>query len=259
MILVGAPTGAGKTTLAVQLATTAAQAGGAVLLVSPEMSLESLVEREIIRRSGERLWNRNPWLWEGPVRDRCVAEHAKAAVEIATERLPILVLEELDVTMAGIESAAKVAAKEHGRLALVVIDYAQYVASTQDKYTPRYLQVGEVAERSVAMALRLNVPVVVASQVNLVKEGGGKRTYTFRESQILEHKASVVLVIDAQWAEQNGERTIERTDLVCLKNRSGQTFRLEVEYDPALYQISEKSAWVSHQPQHSLLPPPVPA
>jgi energy-coupling factor transporter ATP-binding protein EcfA2 len=254
LVLIGAPTGSGKTTLVQQMAVAAARGnGGTVLLVSPEMSLESLAEREIIRESGRPLWDRNPWLGAGPMREACIAEHARAAGRIQQERLSVAILDRASVSMDDIVEAAE----ETDDLRLVVIDYAQEVANA-DPNLPRYLQVGEVGGRSIDLASRLKVPVVVASQVNTIKEGRS-RTYTFRETAVLEHKASVILILDVDWLEQGGERVVEAAHLVCTKNRSGQTFRLPVHYEPALYRISDVDSIRPVLQQYALSPPAIPA
>lgn len=242
MTLLGAPTGSGKTTLVQQIAVAAArQRKGSVLIVSPEMSLESLAEREIVRQSRSSLFDRNPWVGvDDYAKQASERAHGIAMSKILDERLPILVLEDLEVTMPIIESVAK----EQGKLALILIDYAQYVAGDSARQTPRYLQVGEVAERSVEMSIKLNVPVLVASQVNVAREGN-KKAYTFRESQILEHKANTVLIMDVQWttSETTGERIVERTDIVCTKQRGAATFTLKVHYEPHLYSISDEQSY----------------
>jgi len=253
LVLLGAPTGSGKTTLVQQLAVAAARGSGrSVLFVSPEMSIEQLAEREIVRESRRELWDRNPWLNAGPLRDSCVGDHARAAAEIYAERLPIMVFDRTDVTMLDIIDVAG----EIENLGLVVIDYAQQVASDTPN-VPRYLLVGDVGSRGVELALKHDVPVIVASQVNTIKEGRSKM-YTFRETQILEHKASVVLILDVEWAEVNGIRRPEKAEIVCTKNRSGPTFRLDVSYEPRLFRIYESDAQSSWA-QYPLIPPAMPA
>ncbi len=258
MYLLGAPTGAGKTALCQQVATAAARQGrGCVVFVSPEMSLESLSERDIIHRAQRSLWERAPWT-HGPFRETAIGDHARAASEILAEKLPVFVLEDLSVTMDTVEAAVRDTQEQHGKLALLVIDYAQEVA-TQDGRTQRYLQVGEVAGRSVDISLRYNVPVLVASQVNVVKEGN-KRTYTWRESATLLQKANTSMILDVVWGEDPAtrERTVERADIVCEKQRGFSPFKLRVEYSPALYTIGEYREW-SAPVQVPLLPPAVPA
>lgn len=254
LVLVGAPSGSGKTTFVQQIAVAAArQTRRPVLFVSPEMSIEALAEREIVRESGRTVWDRNPWMGVGPLRDSCVSDHCRAAAEIAMEKLPISILDQSDVSMRDIVEAAD----ELEDLALVVIDYAQEVAGDSPN-VPRYLQVGEVGGRSVDLAMRLDVPVIVASQVNTIKEGKTK-TYTFRETAVLEHKASVVLILDVDWVEEGGIRRVDAAHLVCTKQRAGEAFRLPVFYEPALYRISDMGEPSAPAQQYPLLPPAMPA
>jgi hypothetical protein len=60
--------------------------------------------------------------------------------------------------------------------------------------------------------LRLAVPVLVCSQVNVVKDGRGV-SYAFRESAVLEHKAHNVLILEVSWAEDHrGFKVIESAE-----------------------------------------------
>jgi replicative DNA helicase len=231
LTLLGAPSGGGKTSLAQQVAAEAACAGP-VLFVSPEMGCAELAEREIIRRSGRPLWDRNPWKSAGDgARDYARMAHESAADGMIEQALPFYVLDR-DCTMAEVEAAAH----SIPGIRLVVVDYAQQVATMDDR-TPRYLAVGEIGTRSVILAQALNVPVLVASQVNVAKDGNTK-AFSFRETAILEHKAHVVLILDVRWTD--GEvRTVESAEIVCTKQRSGQAFRLPVHYEPELYRITD--------------------
>ena len=235
LYLLGAPTGSGKTSFVAQMANSGAQAGS-VLIVSPEMSLESLAEREIIRESRAREWDRNPWQVTEEhriLKTAAQAAHSFAATKLAGNKLPIHVLDQPDATMDDIEDVAK----SITCLKLVVIDYAQQVAGLDDE-RPRYLQVGDVATRSVALAMRLGIPVIVASQVNEIKDKNA-RTFSFRETAILEHKAHLVLILDVRWSDDGDIRKVDSAHLACSKNRSGPTFRLEVKYTPELYLIED--------------------
>ena len=251
MLLIGAPTGGGKTSFVAQVAMSQAAKGRPVMLVSPEMSLETLAEREIIRRAGRKLWDRNPWTAHGPWRDSCVAAHTAAASELLDEKLPLLVLDQSDVSMTEIEETAR----EIPGLRLLVIDYAQQVAGDSND-SPRYLQVGDVGTRAVALAQALNIPVIVASQVNVTKDGS-KRGYSFRETAILEHKAHTVLIFDVEWNDDGEERTVSKATMVCTKHRSASAFRLQVRYDPATYSVTDLEP-ESRPGGYALLPPAMP-
>lgn len=234
MVLIGAPSGAGKTALAQQIAAFASK-NGSVLFVSPEMDIEDLAEREIIRRSGRKVWDRNPWLGPGPLKESCIGDHARVAGELLREQPPIYILDQTDATMLDVWEAAT----EITNLRLVVIDYAQQVAGI-DQRVPRYLQVGEVGAQSVEFAQRLKVPFLVCSQVNVMREKG-KRTYTFRETAVLEQKAAVVLILDVAYRDAaDGRRVVDEARLICTKHRGGPLFRVDVNYEPELYRISDE-------------------
>lgn len=236
--LIGAPTGAGKTTVLTGFAMAAAERGAA-LVISPEMSVEELAEREVIRSSGMPRWARNPWKHR-PDHDRAAVAHKQAAADLRSRLRSVLILDMPGVTMDAIADAAEEAKRRHADLALVAIDYAQEVADV-DPRTPRYLTVGAVAQRSVELARRLDVAVVIASQVNVVKEGRGPSQYAFRESQVLEHKASNVLlfVVDWQTDSESGVRVVDRAAFKATKNRAGALFEVAVRYQPQLYRITD--------------------
>jgi len=244
LTLLGAPSGGGKTTLVQQVAAVASRRGP-VLFVTPEMSCAELAEREMVRRSGRQLWDRNPWTSPPETRGSARGAHMDAETQIATERPPIYILDRPDLTMLDVEEAAQ----QIPGLVLVAIDYAQQVA-TLDDARPRYLQVGDVGTRAVALAQRLKVPVIVASQVNVIKEGSSK-SFAFRETAILEHKAHNVLIFDVEW-EQGEFRKVKRAQICCTKQRSGQPFTLEVTYEPEIYRVSEKREEWYAQPQRQL-------
>jgi replicative DNA helicase len=234
LTLLGAESGGGKSTLAQQVAV-AACAKGVVLFVTPEMSGEELALREIVRRSGSRLWDRNPWYRIPLAAEVARSAHSHAAGEIFESPPPLRILEGTDITMLEVaEEADKIR-----DLVLIVIDYAQLVAGAPGDRTPRYLQVGDVGTRAIEIAKRRNVPVLVASQVNMTREKRGK-SFTFRETAILHHKAHNVLIFDVDWGEGPGGRSeVLAATVICEKQRSGQKFHLPVFYDPSLYLVAD--------------------
>lgn len=239
VVLIGAPTGGGKTTLLMSL-TMAALAKGPALFVSPEMAAVELVLREIIRQSGTMKWKRRPWKpYPEEERNTAAGSHARAVGDLGAANIPIAFLDRPAVTMGEIEDAAHALAKERGRPSVVVIDYAQEVADS-DPRTPRYLTVGAVASRSIALAEELHTAVIVASQVNVVKDGN-EESYVARESAILKHKAHFVLEFAVDWEKPSsgGYRRVKGAKLRCTKARNGPTFELALNYRPELYRIED--------------------
>jgi KaiC/GvpD/RAD55 family RecA-like ATPase len=238
--LLAAPTGAGKTTILTSMSAAAAQKN-VVVLISPEMSVDELAEREVVRRSLTSKWSRSPWK-PAPSRDMAAEKHAAAANEIINRKARLLVYDEPAVTMDQIEDFVTRAKEVHGDIALVAIDYAQEVADS-DPRTPRYLTVGAVAQRSVEMARRLDCAFLIASQVNVVRDAKGS-TLSIRESQILEHKSHNVLHFIVDWQEDPaaGERFVKSAEFRATKCRSGPLFRLPVDYKPECYWLGDAEA-----------------
>lgn len=250
--LLGAPTGGGKTTLMQEFAMRLA-ASGRVVFVTPEMTLDTMGERAIVREADTAAFD-----------GRALGETVSASVQAARDRLlaaqsrlldnpassNLLMFDKPDVTMEDIERVAR----EVRGLKAVVIDYAQQVSDDSDR-RQRYLIVGEVAKKATIIAKTLGVPVLLASQVNVVRvdaksgqnSDDGKayrREYTFRETALLEHMASLVMILDRakpfdpEAADE--EPSLIDARLICKKNRHGRVFsRIALLWDRERFSIRE--------------------
>lgn len=244
--LIGAPPGHGKTSLLSQIGVLTARNRGPVLIVSPEMQAEELVEREIIHASGAPLHGRGPWL---PPEARAFTErvHEESAVSMTMEDLPVFFYDEMAVTMADI---SKHAASIDG-LRLVIVDYAQEVADRSS--TARYLAVGEVGAEAISLGRKYHCPVLIASQVNVTKGEHGERDYSFRETKDLEQRAHCSMIFEIKRSDavnEHGYHSVESAKIFARKNRSGPLFDIPVRYDPELFGISDLNlSVVATQPQ----------
>ncbi len=236
--LIGAPTGAGKTTLMTVMAGAIVDAGGAVLFVSPEMSAAELAEREIVRRAGVARVERASWKLPER-RDHAIAAH-RDAIAALRERRGILLLDEPGADMGAVEAAAFEAKRLRPDLAAILLDYAQVLGTGGDPRTPRYVQVGAVGSRAVELARRLDVAVVLTTQVNRVKGEDGPG-FAVRESQMLEHIAALVMFLSVTYDEdpRTGRRVVAEAKLCATKNRHGGLFALALEYRPELFRIGD--------------------
>lgn len=233
VVLIGAPTGAGKTTLVVQFAMEA-QKRGLALLISPEMSTEELVTREIVRISGKPKWHRAPWMSQR-LREEAQQEHDIAATWLKAHPPTVAVYDSID---AKLDDVQRVAEERHKRspLSFIALDYAQQLADA-DSDKARHLLVGEVGHRAVEMAREFHCPVIVTSQVNVFKDGREK-DYSFRESQILEHKAHLVLLF---LVERDAMGKVSSATFKARKARDLALFELEVDFEPSIFTIREKT------------------
>ena len=109
VVLLGAPTGGGKTTLLMSFAMSAVERGP-VLFVTPEMAAGELALRQIVNSSRVMKWARRPWnARPEDERDEAAAAHARAASKLAQADLPIAFLDRPAITMADISEAARAA------------------------------------------------------------------------------------------------------------------------------------------------------
>lgn len=237
--LLAAPSGAGKTTAVVQMSVAAASSGLAIV-VSPEMSPEDLVTREVVRRSGVPKWHRAPWV-DKDRQTAAAAAHAKAASSILADPPNVAIY---DARTYSLEAIFEEIRLHPGPVSLVALDYAQQLADDDGKKN-RYLAVGEVASRSIDFARERDCAVVVTSQVNTIKDKTGEKSYTARESANLEQKSATVLyfIVD-----RNGDGMVEKAEFRATKVRDGALFRLEVDFNPAIFSIKDKT--YAHEEEH---------
>jgi len=231
--LLGAPAGAGKTTLVVQFAMSAEKQGLA-LVVSPEMSAEELVTREIVRRSGVPKWHRAPWAFAS-MRESAAEKHTLAASELASNPPKVGLFDALSVDLGQVIEEARRLHK-NGPLSLIALDYAQQLAS-DDPDKPRYLAVGEVGLKAIEMAREFDCAVLITSQVNTYRAEKGEKNYSIRESANLEQKANnVVLFI----VDREDDGTVKSAYFRATKVRDGALFKLDVAFDPATFNVLDQ-------------------
>jgi len=237
LYLLGAPSGHGKTTLLQCIAVNCARARGPVLFVSPEMSGAELAEREVVRVSGISVNEIAPWKHPNDKIPK-LAQIEEVAKNIKKERIPIHIVDDTDITMVEIGKLAE----RIENIKLVIVDYAQEIAN-RSTTSARYLAVGEVGKDAIVLGKTLGVPVLVASQVNVNKDGGDLE-YAFRETKDLEHRAHCSMIMEVKRSKmpnKYGYYDIESARVFARKNRSGAVFSVDLDYNPALFTIGNKT------------------
>lgn len=186
--------GYGKTALALMAADATMRTGKAVFFASLEMPASRLLRRMAMQRSGRA----------GMVKRGMHADHVSAAKGRRVASLNDM--RQLDKlfsigevkdcgTIEAIESRARLIAGGSVPLGLVVVDYLQLVRPSADtRRASREQQVAEVSRRIKLLALELNVPVMLLSQLNREseKEQRRPRLSDLRESGSIEQDADTV-------------------------------------------------------------------
>jgi len=189
------PTSSGKTSLALTTAMTLALTQmPPVLFISLEMSHEDLAARGI------------SWLTEIPQADVIDARAGRAkltdeqrqAISLAKSWIPrrVQVIATASITVKEVSAAAGDLKKDKG-LSLVICDYIGLVSPESGKrYDTSEREVRDVSRAFKALAMQMNVPVILLSQINRNAAKNRKPTVNdLRDSGAIENDASAVVII----------------------------------------------------------------
>jgi len=236
--IVGARPGVGKTLLLLQAAISLSERGY-VAYHSLEMSRAQLNLRLLSQMAG---------VSHTRMRRRQLSEHDWKRLADARGRVPDLKLSVDDrggIQVLDIRSHARTLARK-GPLAGVVLDYIQLVNTTRGDKRSRQEQIADWSRQLKLLSMELQVPVVVASQLNRNLEARSDRKPTMadlRESGALEQDADVILLLhvdDDTPASPLGDAAPIPMDVNVAKNRYGSTGHVTLMRDGALARLDDK-------------------
>ena len=229
LLLLAARPGMGKTSMALNMALSAArESGKTVAIFSLEMSKEQLVTRLI---ASEGLVE-NTRLVTGNLRESDWQRIAEAASSLS--RMDIRIDDNPLLTVADMNAKCR----RLDNLGLVVIDYLQLMTSAGGKgYSGENRQqaVSDISRMLKVMAKELNVPVICLSQLSRANEKrDDKRPMLsdLRESGAIEQDADIVMFLyrDDYYNEDSEKRNI--AECIVAKNRHGETGKVELRWMP---------------------------
>ena len=229
LLLLAARPGMGKTSLALNVALSAAKSSGkTVAIFSLEMSKEQLVTRLL---ANEGLIE-NTRLATGNLRESDWEKIAQAAsvlnqTNIRIDDNPLLTVADMNAKCRRLEN-----------LGLVVIDYLQLMTSAGGKgYSGENRQqaVADISRMLKIMAKELQVPVLCLSQLsraNEKREDKRPMLSDLRESGAIEQDADIVMFLyrDDYYNEDSEKRNI--AECIVAKNRHGETGKVELRWMP---------------------------
>ena len=229
LLLLAARPGMGKTSMALNVALSAArESGKTVAIFSLEMSKEQLVTRLI---ASEGLVE-NTRLITGNLREsdwQRIAEAASAlsCMDIRIDDNPLLTVADMNAKCRRLEN-----------LGLVVIDYLQLMTSAGGKgYSGENRQqaVSDISRMLKIMAKELQVPVLCLSQLsraNEKREDKRPMLSDLRESGAIEQDADIVMFLyrDDYYNADAEKRNV--AECIVAKNRHGETGKVELRWMP---------------------------
>jgi replicative DNA helicase len=179
LIVIGAATKGGKTSMAVNMATRAANQGSAVGFISLEMSEGELFDRFVSSYGGVDI----------SVLSKEPSKHDINSISRAAgqaQLLPIYIRDEASVNALQLRAALRrMVAVHHCRI--IVVDYIQLIEPTNPKDS-RERQVAEASRTLKQLAKELNITIIALTQLN--SDGAS------RESLAIEHDCDLFLVIE---------------------------------------------------------------
>ena len=229
LILLAARPGMGKTSMALNVALSAAKnSGKTVAIFSLEMSREQLVTRLI---AAEGLVE-NQRLTTGNLRESDWQRIAEAASNLS--RMDIRIDDNPLLTAADMNAKCR----RLDNLGLVVIDYLQLMTSAGGKgYSGENRQqaVSDISRMLKIMAKELQVPVLCLSQLSRANEKrDNKRPMLsdLRESGAIEQDADIVMFLyrDDYYNKDSEKHNI--AECIVAKNRHGETGKVELRWMP---------------------------
>lgn len=214
--IVGARPAVGKTMWALMIARGAAAGGTPVRYVSLEMTARELAPR-LVAQTG-RL----------PLAD--VAQRGNAADRVrpllgnaarAVSGLPLTIADESSQTVEAIAAGAR-AAHHRGECELLIIDHMQLIEASDSRRGLRETVTAQ-SRALKGLAMQLDIPVVVLSQLSRALEGDERppRMSDLRESGSLEQDADTVTLLSMPLV--GGEVDRRRLTVELAKNRAGKT------------------------------------
>jgi replicative DNA helicase len=225
LLIVAARPSVGKTTFALNLAAEHCNNGGASHIFSLEMGTKSLLKRMISR---EGMINGQKW------RSMAFSEGDYERVMIAIGEISKWKLTVFDNkrTVRDIRAAIrKYVLDDPDGNHLVIIDYLQLILAARRER--RDLEIGEITRELKLLAIELNIPIVLLSQLSRgVENRQNKRPLMsdLRESGNIEQDADVIFFLYRDDYYDAGVQEAGNIEVIISKQRNGPTGTVELGF-----------------------------
>ncbi|MCE2706200.1 MAG: replicative DNA helicase [Proteobacteria bacterium] len=228
IIIAGRP-GMGKTAFALNIAENVALKNKLpVVVFSLEMTGEQLVQRLLssCSRVDQGLIKRGDLTHEDMDNLYLAVDDLRTA--------PIHIAESPGINVIDLRARVRRLKDQIGDLGLIVIDYVQIMSSLREgRNSNRAQEVADISRSLKALALELNLPVILLSQLNRdVENRQDKRPNIadLRESGALEQDADIILLLyrDDYYDSESKDKGIAEVNIA--KNRSGSTGVIKLSF-----------------------------
>lgn len=247
-VIIGARPSVGKTQIMLEVAENIAMCGKKVLFVSTEMPMNPVIERHISRTLGisVRSFRERKISPDNPLDEKTEKDYVTKAGLL--NDIPIYYLFGKRSSDSIFENAQKM--KEKYGLDAIFVDYLQLLTDCNKGRDNHSVAVGVVSHNLKSIGQSLNVPIVVASQLNRSLESRvDKRPMLsdLRESGDIEQDADVVFLLNRPelYPDENGQVAAADKgvlELIMAKNRqlgTGESI-VKLEWRPDAFRYGNK-------------------
>lgn len=231
IIVIGARPAVGKSALVTQITTNLAEQGKKIGFYNLEISDKQMYERFVASQSGLGLTRiRRAVKFLGDEEKRF-----KMANNALAERSNIVI-------STGAKTVSEIRSESrHMGFDVIVIDYLQLIRSDTFYRGNRVAEVGAISKAIKALAMELNIPIILLSQLNRASEGRETREPSMselRESGDIEQDASVIILL---WNMSEEDRS--KKGCKVEKNRQGETGKMELRFDGDKMRFKDAGEW----------------
>ncbi len=256
LIIVAGRPGMGKTALALNIGTAAAQQTGiGVAIFSLEMSKEQLVLRMLC---SEALVNYQD-VRSGRLHEKDFAKLASAAGGL--HQATIYIDDSAGLSVLELRAKARRLKREiharGSRLGLIVIDYLQLMRGS-GRSDSREQEISEISRSLKALAKQLELPVIALSQLNrrVEEKGATDRRPVMahlRESGAIEQDADVILFVyrEAAYNKELSDAEANEAEIIIGKQRNGPTGTVNVTFRKEFMRFADRAFGGDEAYEHS--------
>nr|WP_214646007.1 replicative DNA helicase [Borreliella spielmanii] len=223
-VIVGARPSVGKTTFALNIASNLCKQGVSVGFFTLEVVSDFIAMTLISINSGVEFYkiNKKSLMDENELQ-KCEKACSKIKnYSIVVDNTPNILIHDL-------KSKARKMKKEYG-VEIIFIDYIGLI-SVEYNNTPRFEQVLFLSRNIRALAIELEIPIIVLSQLNREAQGKAPNLANLRESGSLEQDADIVIFLHREDEEQqDNDEEVRKVKVIVAKNRHGATGNATMDF-----------------------------
>lgn len=222
LVILAARPAMGKSSLAVGIAYQAAASKGPVAFFSLEMPGSSIWERLLAAKASISLHKVRTDSDQIGLPDADEWPRLTSSVNLMAQ-VPLYVDDTATLTMTALKARARRLKREHGSLAMIVLDYLQLL-TPEGRSENRTQEVSIMTRQLKILAMEMGCPVLCLSQLNRGLENRTNKRPTLadlRESGSIEQDSDIVMFIyrDEVYHENSTEKGV--AEIIIGKNRQG--------------------------------------